>query len=160
MTNTGNGFSSSTRKSQSYTEAPTSLHLSTSSLFLLLLQPRIQKFRRLRRPVQQFSPFRHCQKIPISPITHDIIQHLLQQLPKQCLRVRQRRFFLRIIVTGNRPGCQDRRESLAGGFVHREVLDEGYEELIGGRSAGLRFGEFRRYDGHRCRGGEGLVPDC
>ena len=101
VTNTGNGVSSSTRKSPSCTEAPPSFHLSASSLFFLVLQPRTQKFCRLRRPVQQCTPLRHCQKRPISPITHDIIQHLLQQLPKQCLRVRRRRSFLGVIVTRN-----------------------------------------------------------
>ena len=127
---------------------------------LLPSQPRSQHPRRLQRPIQQQAPLRHRLKVPTSPITRNDLDHLLQQLPQQHLRVLQRRSRRAVILIENRLIGRDADKSLREGCVESVVLDECYKEVVGREGAGFRFGKFRRDGGDGGGGREGGAPDC
>lgn len=86
-------------------------------------------------------------KVPAGPVIRENVQHLLQQLPEQFLRVRQRGPRKGVAITENRLVCDDGDENLAEGRVYGVVMHEGGEEVVGGEGAGFGSREFQFYGG-------------
>lgn len=85
---------------------------------------------------------------------------MLQQLPKQELRVRQHGPCADVVPVEKRLVRHDRDKGLAEGSVDAVVFDKGYKQVICRESAGFRVGKLCCNGGKGGGAGERIVPDC